>query len=52
MSSLRQVEITDRQGARYQLRILPCRTIENKINGAIITIIDLSSYSVGEMVAN
>src|SRR5499427_6927760 len=54
MSTLRPVDrqISDRQGARYQLRILPYRTIENKIDGAIITIIDISSYAAGEMVAN
>ena len=41
MSNLHQVDrqITDRQGARYQLRILPYRTPENKIDGAIISII-------------
>lgn len=54
MSALRQVDrqISDRQGARYQLRILPYRTVENKIDGAIITIIDISSYAAGEVVAN
>jgi two-component system CheB/CheR fusion protein len=41
MSNLRPVDrqITDGDGARYQLRILPYRTPENKIDGAIITII-------------
>ena len=45
MSSLRQVDrqITDREGTRYQLRILPYRTPENKIDGAIITIIGFAS---------
>ena len=40
MSDLRQVdrEITDRKGGRYQLRILPYRTVDNKIDGAIISI--------------
>jgi two-component system CheB/CheR fusion protein len=44
MSNLRPVDrqITDREGARYQLRILPYRTPENKIDGAIITIITLA----------
>ena len=43
MSNLRQMDrqITDRQGVRYQLRILPYRTSENKIDGAIVTIIDI-----------
>jgi len=50
MASLRQVDrvITDRKGARYQLRILPYRTVENKIDGAIITIIDISSFAAAE----
>ena len=40
MSDLRPVDrqVTDREGAGYQLRILPYRTPENKIDGAIITI--------------
>jgi len=47
MSNLRPVDrqITDREGARYQLRILPYRTPENKIDGAIITII---TFAPGE----
>ena len=50
MASLRQADrvITDRKGARYQLRILPYRTVENKIDGAIITIIDISSFAAAE----
>lgn len=49
MSDLRSVDhqITDRQGMRYQLRILPYRTTDNKIDGAIITIIDISSFTSG-----
>lgn len=44
MSNLRPVDrqITDQEGARYQLRILPYRTPENRIDGAIITIIALA----------
>jgi two-component system, chemotaxis family, CheB/CheR fusion protein len=30
-------------GTRYQLRVLPYRTIENKIDGAVITLVDVSS---------
>jgi two-component system CheB/CheR fusion protein len=32
-------EIKDQAGNRYQLRILPYRTFENKIDGAVITIV-------------
>jgi two-component system CheB/CheR fusion protein len=35
-------EIKDRKGNRYQLRILPYRTFENKIDGAVITIVHFS----------
>jgi len=47
MSNLRPVDrqITDGAGTRYQLRILPYRTPENKIDGAIITII---TFAPGE----
>jgi hypothetical protein len=31
-----------RDGGRYQLRILPYRTADNKTDGAVITIVDLS----------
>jgi len=50
MANLRQEDrvITDRNGARYQLRILPYRTVENKIDGAIISIIGISSFAAGE----
>ena len=40
MSSLRPVEkdVTDRSGAHLLLRILPYRTAENKIDGALLTL--------------
>ena len=42
MASLRPVEreLQDREGARLLLRILPYRTSDNKIDGAVITIVD------------
>jgi len=45
MSNFRVVEkkITDSRSKSYQLRILPYRTMENKIDGAVITIIELSA---------
>jgi two-component system, chemotaxis family, CheB/CheR fusion protein len=36
-------EVSSPNGARYQLRILPYRTIENKIDGAVVTLVDVSS---------
>ena len=45
MANVRPVEreLTDRENGRYQLRILPYRTPENKIDGAVITIVDISA---------
>jgi two-component system CheB/CheR fusion protein len=37
-----ETEITDRMGVRYQFKILPYRTMENKIDGAVITIVDMA----------
>jgi two-component system CheB/CheR fusion protein len=50
MSSLGRVdrELMDRQGRRYQLRILPYRTAENKIDGAVISIFDISPQAHSE----
>jgi two-component system CheB/CheR fusion protein len=44
MSSLRTVEkeVTDRNGKRYQLRVLPYRTLDNKIDGVVIVLVDVS----------
>src|SRR5690348_3040137 len=44
MSSFRTVdrELKDKRGDKYQLRILPYRTVDNKVDGAVITIIALS----------
>jgi two-component system CheB/CheR fusion protein len=35
-------ELTDKTGVHYQLKILPYRTLENKIDGAVITIVDIA----------
>jgi len=35
-------ELTDRMGVHYQFKILPYRTIENKIDGSVITIVDIA----------
>ena len=37
-------ELTDRNGIHYQLKILPYRTIDNKIDGAVITIVDIAVH--------
>jgi len=44
MSSFHTLEraLTDRMGVHYQFKILPYRTMENKIDGAVITIVDIA----------
>jgi two-component system, chemotaxis family, CheB/CheR fusion protein len=39
-------ELTDRAGVHYQFKILPYRTMENKIDGAVITIVDIAPDKV------
>jgi two-component system CheB/CheR fusion protein len=40
-------ELTDRGGVHYQLKILPYRTLEGKIDGAVITIVDIAPEKQG-----
>jgi len=40
-------ELTDRMGVHYQFKILPYRTMENKIDGAVITIVDIAPDKAG-----
>jgi two-component system, chemotaxis family, CheB/CheR fusion protein len=49
MSDFRTLEkeLTDRMGVHYQLKILAYRTMENKIDGAVITIVDIAPGKVG-----
>jgi two-component system CheB/CheR fusion protein len=37
-----ETELTDRSGVHYQFKILPYRTMENKIDGAVITVVDIA----------
>jgi two-component system CheB/CheR fusion protein len=41
-------ELLDRNKNRYLVRILPCRTLENKIDGAVITIIPAAARNAAE----
>ena len=41
-------ELMDRDKNRYLVRILPCRTLENKIDGAVITIIPAAARNAAE----
>ena len=38
-------KLSDKHGKNYQMRILPYRTMENRIDGAVITLVELSSSS-------
>jgi two-component system CheB/CheR fusion protein len=40
-------ELTDRMGVHYQFKILPYRTTENKIDGVVITIVDIAPEKTG-----
>ena len=44
MATSRSVErdITEENGVQYQFRVLPARSADNKIDGAVVTIVDLS----------
>jgi two-component system, chemotaxis family, CheB/CheR fusion protein len=40
-------ELTDKMGVHYQFKVLPYRTMENKIDGAVITIVDIAPDKLG-----
>ncbi|MGB2670910.1 MAG: chemotaxis protein CheB [Candidatus Acidiferrum sp.] len=40
-------ELTDRMGVHYQFKILPYRTMDNKIEGVVITIVDIAPGEPG-----
>ncbi len=40
-------ELTDRKGVHYQFKILPYRTMDHKIDGAVITIVDIAPDKAG-----
>jgi len=39
-------------GVHYQLKILPYRTMDNKIDGAVITIVDIAPGKAGAQPAS
>lgn len=41
--SVREREVRDKQGRHYSLRIRPYRTADNRIDGAVITLVDINS---------
>jgi two-component system CheB/CheR fusion protein len=40
--AMRERRVTDREGRPYSLRLRPYRTTENKIDGAVITLVDIN----------
>ena len=38
----RERRVTDQEGRHYSLRVRPYRTTENKIDGAVITLVDIN----------
>jgi two-component system CheB/CheR fusion protein len=40
--AMRERRVSDRQGRQYSLRVRPYRTTENKIDGAVITLVDIN----------
>jgi len=40
--AMRERKVTDREGREYSLRLRPYRTTENKIDGAVITLVDIN----------
>jgi two-component system, chemotaxis family, CheB/CheR fusion protein len=45
--SVREIEVQDREGHWYSLRIRPYRTAENKIEGAVILLVDIGDVRQG-----
>jgi two-component system CheB/CheR fusion protein len=41
--SLREQRVHDKQGRLYSLRVRPYRTGDNKIDGAVLTLVDINS---------
>jgi two-component system CheB/CheR fusion protein len=46
-ATVREREVTDQQGNVYSLRVRPYKSVENKIDGAVLTLVDVSTANVG-----
>ena len=46
----RELRVSDKEGRRYSLRVRPYRTADNKIDGAVITLVDLDGDKEGDAV--
>ena len=45
--TMRTEQVRSRDGRSYKLRITPYRTLENKIDGVVITLLDISDLVGG-----
>jgi two-component system CheB/CheR fusion protein len=39
----RELAVSDRNGHQYSLRVRPYKTLENKIEGAVLALVDLET---------
>ena len=46
--STRKRKVTDKEGREYSLRVRPYRTTENKIDGAVLTLVDIDGTKKGD----
>ena len=46
--TIREKQVCDNQGRQFLLRIRPYRTADNKIDGAVLTLLDLTEKPAGE----
>jgi len=45
--TMRSEQVKARDGKAYRLRITPYRTLENKIDGVVVTLLDISDLVGG-----
>ena len=50
--STRECKVTDKEGRDYSLRVRPYRTTDNKIDGAVITLVDIDGTKKGDTSKN
>jgi two-component system CheB/CheR fusion protein len=46
--STRERKVTDKEGRQYSLRVRPYRTTDNKIDGAVLTLVDIDGTQKGD----
>jgi two-component system CheB/CheR fusion protein len=44
----RERKVTDKEGREYSLRVRPYRTTDNKIDGAVLTLVDIDGTKKGD----